>query len=159
VFGTADLLARRWPLFHDLLLSKTRPRSVLALSLPGKLRGLGCLALLFTEPDGPYTVDAFEARRVAALIAERLEPAADWSGWDPDALPGAMATPDARRRGRLWMAVGMVMLALQLPAEDVLALLRAHAYVDDRTVDDLAADLVDRRLDPARLRGDGDPDR
>ncbi|MGR6967455.1 hypothetical protein ACU610_23645 [Geodermatophilus sp. URMC 61] len=36
VFATEDVLARRWPVFHDLLLTHTPLRSVLALSLPGR---------------------------------------------------------------------------------------------------------------------------
>jgi hypothetical protein len=46
----------------------------------------------------------------------------------------------------------MVIFALQVPAADALALLRGHAYATDRTVDELAADLIDRRVDPVDLR-------
>ncbi len=39
VFATEDVLARRWPAFHDLLVTHTPLRSVLALSLPAEGRG------------------------------------------------------------------------------------------------------------------------
>ncbi len=52
VFATKELLARRWPIFHDLLLSQTPLHSVLALSLHGRLRGLGGLDLYLTDPRG-----------------------------------------------------------------------------------------------------------
>jgi hypothetical protein len=42
----------------------------------------------------------------------------------------------------------MMLLAAHTPAADVLALLRAHAYPTDRTLDDLPADLIERRLQP-----------
>jgi hypothetical protein len=54
--------------------------------------------------------------------------AADWSVWTPTDLPAWSNSPDARRRGRLWMAVGMLMLALEAPASDALAVLRGYAY-------------------------------
>ncbi len=50
------------------------------------------------------------------------------------------------------MAVGMLTLALEVPAADALALLRGYAYATGRTADDVAADLVERRLTPDRLR-------
>ena len=46
----------------------------------------------------------------------------------------------------------MLTLALEVPAADALALLRGYAYAAGRTADDVAADLVERRLAPDRLR-------
>jgi hypothetical protein len=43
---------------------------------------------------------------------------------------------------------------LQVPPADALALLRGCAYAAGRTVDELAADLVERRLDPDELQED-----
>jgi hypothetical protein len=158
VFATEELLVRRWPAFHDLLVEKTPIRSMLALSLPGRLRGVGAMDLYFTAPHGPTAVDIFEAGCVAELVSEQLGPAADWSVWTPDETPGWLETPAARRRGRLWMAVGMVMLASQVSAPDALALLRGHAYSTDRTVDALADALVEHRI-PAAALLDEDTDR
>src|SRR3712207_6905046 len=50
-----------------------------------------------------------------------------------------------RSRGRLWMAVGMLMLARRAPAPDALAVLRGYAYAAGRMVDDVAVDLVEGR--------------
>ena len=55
--------------------------------------------------------------------------------------------------------MGLVMAALQVPFPDALGLLRAHAYATDRTADDLAADLVARRIDPEEVREDAGSDR
>jgi hypothetical protein len=75
---------------------------------------------------------------------------------DATELPAWSDTPDAQRRGRLWMAVGMLMLALEARASDALAVLRGYAYAAGRTADDLAMDLVEGRLQPDQLRGDAD---
>ena len=159
VFATEDVLARRWPVFHDLLVTSTPLRSVLALSLRGRLQGVGAMDLYLTARDGATAVDVFDARCVAELVSDHLEVAADWSVWTPTELPAWSDTPDARRRGRLWMAVGMLMLALEAPAPDALAVLRGYAYAAGRTADDVAIDLVERRLRSEQLREDADSDR
>lgn len=159
VFGTERQLALRWPVFHDLLVTATPLRSVLALSLPGRLRGLGGMDLYCADPDGATAVDALQARCVAELVSDHLADAADWSVWAPTEQPAWTDTPDARRRGRLWVAVGMLMLALEVPTADALALLRGYAYATGRTADDVAAELVERRLRPERLLEGADRDR
>jgi len=159
VFATEDVLARRWPVFHDLLVTCTPLRSVLALSLRGRLQGVGAMDLYLTARDGVAAVDVFEARCVAELVSDHLEVAADWSVWTPTELPAWSDTPDARRRGRLWMAVGMLMLVLEAPAPDALAVLRGYAYAAGRTADDVALDLVERRLQPEQFREDAGSDR
>ncbi len=158
VFGTEEVLARRWPAFHDLLVTHTPLRSVLALSLPGQLRGVGGMDLYLADPDGAITVDVLAARCVAELVSDHLAVAADWSVWTPTELPAWSDTSDAQRRGRLWMAVGMLSLALKAPAPDALAVLRGYAYAAGRTADDVAIDLVERRLQPDQLREDADSD-
>ena len=158
VFATEQVLARRWPAFHDLLVTQTPFRSVLALSLPGRLRGLGAMDLYLATPDGVAAVDVFEARCVAELVSDHLDLAADWSVWTPAEmpldLPVWLETPDAQRRSRLWMAVGMLMIALGAPAQDALAVLRGYAYAAGRTADDVAIDLLDHHLQPEQLRED-----
>jgi hypothetical protein len=158
VFGTEEILARRWPAFHDLLVTRTPVRSVLALSLNGRLKGVGGMDLYLADPDGVSAVDVFEARCVAELVSDHLAVAADWSVWTPTELPAWTDTPDAQRRGRLWMAVGMLMLALEAPAPDALAVLRGYAYAAGRTADDVAIDLVERRLQADQLREDAGSD-
>jgi hypothetical protein len=57
------------------------------------------------------------------------------------------------------MATGMVSLVLELETTDALAVLRSRAYAVDRTVDDLAADLVAGRLTAQQLEQDTASDR
>lgn len=155
VFATEKLLSSRWPLFYDMIVTQTSVRSVLALPLPGALKGLVVLDVCFIDPAGPGIIDIFAARTVARMVAERLDRAADWSLSPRSEGPPWMDTLDAQRRAVVWVAVGMVSMALTIPAPDALALLRGHAYATDRTVDDLAADLVDRHVHPDQLREGG----
>jgi hypothetical protein len=92
------------------------------------------------------------------LVPDHLEAAADWSVWTPTELPAWADTADARRRGRLWMAVGMLLLALEAPAPDALAALRGYAYAAGRTADDVLVDLVEWRLPSEQLREDAGSD-
>ena len=145
VFAVDPVLPRRWPAFHDLLVTHTPYRSLVALPLRDELSGLGVLALYCCRSDGLVTVDAFEARSVAQLISEHLRHAAAWSGWSDTEGPPWMSSPSAQRRATVWQAMGMVMLALGASAEDALAVLRCHAYGAGREVDAVAANLTSGR--------------
>ena len=159
VFAPEDQLRTRWPAFHDLLVTHTAFRSVVALALPGDLRGSGALDLYLFHPVGLVTFDALEALCVAELISDQLGHAAAWSEWTEVAAPPWTNSKAARQRARVWMATGMVSLALRLQTSDALAVLRSHAYAADRTVDDLAADLVSGRLTAQQLGQDPARDR
>jgi hypothetical protein len=154
VFAPEDQLRTRWPAFHNLLVTHTPFRSVVALSLPGELRGHGGLDLYLTHPIGLVTFDAVEALCVAELISNELTHVAAWTEWTEIEGPAWANTEPARQRARVWMATGMVRLTLQLEASDALAVLRSYAYAADRTVDALAADLVAGRLAAGQLGKD-----
>lgn len=159
VFAPEGQLRDRWPAFHDLLVSHTAFRSVVALPLPGDLRGSGGMDLYLTHPGGLVTSDAVDALCVAELVSDHLGSAAAWSEWTEVETPAWTDTGAARQRARVWMATGMVSLALQLETADALAVLRSRAYAVDRTVDDLAADVVSGRLTARQLEQDAASDR
>ena len=159
VFAPEDQLRTRWPAFHDLLVTHTPFRSVVALSLPGDLRGVGGLDLYLTHPVGIVTFDAVEALCVAELISRELSHAAAWTEWTEDQGPRWTNSEPARQRAQVWMGTGMVSLALELETADALAVLRGYAYAADCTVDAVAADLVAGRLAAVQLRDDAASDR
>lgn len=134
-------------------------RSVVALSLPGDLRGVGGLDLYLTHPVGIVTFDAVEALCVAELISRELSHAAAWTEWTEDQGPRWTNSEPARQRAQVWMGTGMVSLALELETADALAVLRGYAYAADCTVDAVAADLVAGRLAAVQLRDDAASDR
>jgi hypothetical protein len=73
-----------------------------------------------------------------------------------DALSGAVGgtgpstavlTAEAGRRARVHRAVGMVVAQTGLPPHDALALLRARAFTASTTLDVVAAEVLDRRVE------------
>jgi hypothetical protein len=155
VFASQDQLRIRWPVFHDLLVTHTPFRSIVALALPGELRGHGALDLYLLHPVGLVTFDISEALCVAELVSHQLSHAASWTEWTEVDGPPWTDTEPARQRSRVWMATGMVSVALELQSVDALAILRSHAYSADRTVDALAADIVSGRLTAGQLGQNG----
>ncbi len=85
------------------------------------------------------------ADAVTALLVHYASPGSD----SADALPGAPhpggAVP-ATYRAQVHQATGMISVQLDVSLAEALARLRAHAYVQDRLVADVAADVVARRL-------------
>jgi hypothetical protein len=159
VFAVEPLLRERWPVYHDLLMTHTPFRAVVSLPLRRELHGLGALDLYLKHPVGILSFDAFEAMATASLISDQLAHAAAWSAWTEDDGPAWMNSPSAQRRARVWMAMGMISVALDVHLPDALAVLRSFAYATDRDVDDVAADITSGRLNAQRLRADTDTGR
>jgi ANTAR domain-containing protein/GAF domain-containing protein len=63
-------------------------------------------------------------------------------GSQTELSPGPWAS-----RARVHQATGVLVAQLRISPDDALALLRAHAYAHDATLDDIAAEVVTRRLD------------
>jgi hypothetical protein len=154
VFAVEADLVRRWPVFADLLFGATPFRAVVALPLRPALAGSGAMDLFFTRPEEVTELDIFEALAVGEMVASALSEAAVWSTWEPAAGPEWMRGPLPRRRAAVWEALGTLGMELGLTAPAALALLRAYAYGSGRSVDDVAADLLDGRLRPGRLLED-----
>ena len=155
VFVVEEDMQRRWPVFSDLLRDRTPYRGIVALPLRRGLAGAGAIDLYFRDAADVAGLDVFAAMTVGDLVTATLAEAAVWSSWTEDAGPAWSRSPPAVRRARVWQAVGMTGLALHLDPEEALAVLRGHAYALARTVDDVAADVLEGRLDPQEAFGDG----
>jgi hypothetical protein len=155
VFVVEDDLRRRWPAFHDLLVGQTPYRAIVALPLRNALTGMGALDLYFRDSADVAALDVFAAVTVGDLVTQQLSEAAIWSNWSAEQGPDMLHSPAAIRRALVWHAIGRTGLALDVTEPEALAVLRAHAYATGRTVDDLAADVVDGRTDPGGLAGRG----
>jgi hypothetical protein len=152
VFAVLDDLHRRWSPFADLLVRETPYRAVVALPLPEVIAGLGAIDLYFQREDDVLRLDVFEAMAVGDLVSTELSDAAVWSTWSTEEGPAWLHGPDATGRARVWEAIGVLSLALDSDAPPALELLRTTARETGRTVDEVAADLLSGRLDPAGLR-------
>jgi hypothetical protein len=156
VFADEGELHRRWPDFGRLLVEATPYRAVVALPLQPALAGAGAIDLFFEDSADVPRLDVFEALAVGELVNSALSDAAVWSSWSPAEGPEWLHGPVPRRRAAVWEALGRLSVDLGLGAAAALALVRARAYAEERSVDDVAADLLSGRLLSAHLRPGGD---
>ena len=149
VVADHDDLMTSWPHYAEELTARTPFRAVAAIPLMAPGRGVfAALDLYSTDPRLSDQLDLAQldqhlAAPVAALLHVFVEQVGDVD--NPDVLPDWYQTA-TRRRLYVWIAIGMVMAKRPGPVAEALSLLRAHAYTLDRTIDDLAEDLVNRRL-------------
>lgn len=146
-----DDLARRWPLYTDQLTAHTPFRSVAAVALRSPGHGVyAALDLYSTNPQlrDRLDLDAID-RQLAAPAAALLSTCLDEVYGDvaaPDAAPQWYQTA-AGRRHHVWVAIGMLMGGRRpRRTSDALSLLRGQAFIQDRSLDDLAADVVTGRM-------------
>ncbi|WP_432561974.1 GAF domain-containing SpoIIE family protein phosphatase [Kineococcus sp. SYSU DK003] len=150
-------LHRRWEALREQLHRTSPFRCVVAVPLVVRDRPIGALDLYFTGPAPGAGFDPAAAQAVAALITASLL-GAERGAWEDGREPEWISTGSARRRHDVWIALGMVNTALSLSTPDSLALLRARAYANEQTVDDLAADIVSGRLPAQSLPAPEDAD-
>jgi hypothetical protein len=156
VFAVAEDLRRKWPVFADLLMTRTPFRAVVTLPLQPALAGAAALALFFEDDRRVPDLDVFESLAVGELVTSTLGDAAVWSAWSPAEGPEWMHGPAPQRRAAVWEAMGKLGVELGVGATTALDLMRGAAYAAGRTVDDVAADLLAGRLDPRDLAGRDD---
>jgi hypothetical protein len=142
VFAVEDELRRRWPVFAELLLGSTPYRAVVALPLQPALAGDAAIDLYFGIPEDVQALDVFDALAVGELVSSALSEAAVWSTWSPADGPEWLRGPAPRRRATVWEALGKVGVELEMDAPAALDLLRAVALGGDRTIEEVAGDLL-----------------
>jgi len=143
-------LQARWPGYHDLLVAHTPVRGVISLPLHGGLEHIGALDLYLRSSDDVRALGLADSLTVTAALSDTFATAMAAEPHTEDG-PAWLDAPGAGRRAQVWQAVGFVNVGLQLPSPDALALLRAYAYGHDRDLDDVAAAVLERRLDLADL--------
>ena len=142
-------LEARWPQYAHELTRKTRYRAVASVPLRGT--GSGAFAALDLYSASPTLSDKLNPEHVAAvgriagaLLTTCMEQIED-GGNSFDAGPEWYRSVSGRRQD-VWVAVGMVMARQRERTGNALSLLRAHAYSHSRSLDDVAADLVNGQL-------------
>ncbi|MCW2604160.1 MAG: hypothetical protein JWN61_2295, partial [Pseudonocardiales bacterium] len=124
-------------------------------SVPLRLDGGAGAIDLYFEDDASFRAasfaDALEASTaVAAILGADAALAAALDDDSADHRRSFMDREPARSRGKVWIAVGMVMARTSESSRDVLSRLRAYAYADTEngTLDSVAAALVAGTLEP-----------
>jgi hypothetical protein len=158
VVAVEPVMARSWPAYHDLLVTQTAFRSVLALPLTGPLDSTATIDLLFHDPEAaahvPLTDIAVLGRQItAALIeADLMDDGTQTSApgaSDEHRGPVWLSSPSSVARNQVMVAAGMLNGYLQISTADALKVLKAYAYANRSTTDQIAAALVSGVLSPA----------
>lgn len=141
----------RWPVFAAAVAERTPVRALFALPLQWGTVNLGVLDLYRVAPGGLGAAqyrDALSAVDVAALmmLGQRTDPAADGRIGHNGGPGGNWLDEASRHHAEVHQATGMVLAQLGIGATEALARLRAHAFVEQRLLVDVARDVVARRL-------------
>jgi hypothetical protein len=128
----------QWPMFAAAARAAAGDGAVYALPIRPEGPVLGVLTLHQGTPR-PLRCDTAEAQFLADALGAALLQDLDSQA---EIGPGPWAG-----RARVHQATGMVIAQLGVGAGDGLALLRAHAYAHDTSVDAIAAQVVGRQLD------------
>jgi hypothetical protein len=145
----------RWPAFYDGLVTRTSIRAIIALPLEDEFRGFGALDLYLIPPRGVGSLTLFDALTVAREVVtvfqannRQASPKGDGPAW--------LDAPAAERRSLVWQAMGFLNAGLGVTSPDALAMLRAYAYSEGMDLDELASQLLDRKLPLELLALDAD---
>ncbi|MDT7554486.1 MAG: hypothetical protein QOI16_3022 [Pseudonocardiales bacterium] len=140
----------RWPMFAAAVAEQTLVGALFALPLQWGAVNLGVLDLYRAAPgelSDAQSRDALAAADTAALMllgqrTNPIDPAdPEYSGYG-----GGWLDHSYGHRAEIHQATGMVLAQLKISATDALARLRAHAFVHQRLLIDVACDVVNRRL-------------
>ena len=143
-WSDADAIARQWPVFADQLFARTPYRAVLSLPLTRDSKHFGALDVYAVDPDRLGQISIVDAVGVAeeimrtlfALSASRVDQTTG------DERPIWLNSPAATARLNVWVSIGMVIANQDLSSSDALDVLRARAYAQDTTIDDLSRRLA-----------------
>jgi ANTAR domain-containing protein/GAF domain-containing protein len=141
----------RWPVFAAAVAEQTDVRALFALPLQLGAINIGVLDL-YRDTPGPLL--GHELRdMVAATDTAMLLLLGSHSDADDDPVRTAGPRKDRQREEGLWIdraevhqATGMVLVQLDIPPEDAFARLRAYAFAQRRPLNEVARDVVARRL-------------
>ncbi len=129
----------RWPEFCSAARTAVGLRTVFGLPMQLERNVVGVISVHQPEADlvlsGGLEAALFLADAVGAALL--LDP----QQHDPHGRAGPWSN-----RAEIHQATGMVIAQLHVSADDALAILRAHAYAHDTALDDIAEQVIDRRL-------------
>jgi GAF domain-containing protein/ANTAR domain-containing protein len=139
-----DGVAARWPGFSSAAGEKGI-RAAFAFPMQVATSRLGALSMYADEPRTLREHEISRASAFADLATEALIQSS------PDSRDGGLSaevTSILDLRTEVFQAQGMVMAALDVDLPEAIARMRAHAFASGRDLDDVALDIIERRLDP-----------
>jgi hypothetical protein len=135
-------IANSWPIFHDLLITRTAFRSVASVPLQTAAVRIGALDLYSTGAKDISAVPLEQAGELAQVIAVTLLIAPDVPTLTGDSEPSWLRAPPARERLQVWKAIGLLNAAQGMDSSSALSVLRGYAYANQTTLDHVAGKLV-----------------
>jgi hypothetical protein len=136
----SDGLDARWPEFSRAAWLRVGRLTIHALPMRPGGDSFGVFSV-YLGPDTDWAESVGTAQFLAEVVGAAL-------------LQDPVPKPDQGAAGGMWsaraevhQATGMVIAQLRIPADDALALLRAHAYAHDTTLAEIAHQVVIRQLD------------
>jgi hypothetical protein len=130
-----------WPQFADTALGLVGRATVHAVPMRPDGEVLGVMTLYREERhgDAPLALPGDTLLRLAAATAAALMR-------DPDAIAEEVEQGPWQSRARIHQATGMVVAQLGLAPDDAMAVLKAHAYAGEISLEDVASRVLDRAL-------------
>ncbi|MEU0539985.1 GAF and ANTAR domain-containing protein [Nocardia sp. NPDC005978] len=133
-----------WPIFAAEM-TRQPVGAIFAFPLLGGARGLGAMDLYRKQPGWLSTADlaiALQAVDIVTLALLEMQ----MNGSDP---PRWIDVPTSRHQ--VHQATGMLIAEFRVSPEEALARLRGYCFVTGRLIDEVADDLVARRLKPTDI--------
>jgi hypothetical protein len=128
----------RWSVFVDAAQDLVRSAVIHAVPMHPDREVFGVITLYqCPQPDEPLALERHELQFLANVVGAALVGDVP----PPDVYQGPWAS-----RSRIHQATGMVVAQMKLSPDDALALLRAHAYGQQTTLDQIASAVVERRI-------------
>jgi GAF domain-containing protein len=138
--GSPDLATDRWPGFLTEA-ADAGVEAVFAFPLRIGAISIGALDLYRTSPG-----DLSDTELPAALLAADAAALAVLHRYSGDQAPSAWRGYAERHQFQIHQATGMVQVQLGVTTDQAFLMLRARAFADERSLSDVAADVVARRL-------------
>ncbi|MET4640104.1 GAF and ANTAR domain-containing protein [Mycetocola sp. 2940] len=133
----------RWPAFADAIL-KENIGAIYAFPLFVGPLHLGAIDMYSTEPRTLTNVHTRQSTAFASVVSRLvLHRALERAGDDRDS--GTQNDTRFSRR-TIHQATGMVLAQLDLPPDEARLVIQAHAFAMGRTMQEIAEDIVERRL-------------
>jgi hypothetical protein len=143
VFASETVLADRWPQFYSWLSTRTPYHAIAVVPLHTRWADVGALNIYCHHSQDLLNLEPVDLQALSERITTTL---LITESPDADALPPWLSARSAATRRQVFVAMGMLGQAIDIPLDDALALLRAHAYASGRTVDEVAAELISARI-------------
>jgi hypothetical protein len=130
-----------WPHFAVAAQERVGAATVHAVPMMPDGETIGVMTLYQGDhgEDRPLALPQDTLTRLAAATAAALVR-------DPDATAEEVERGPWQSRARIHQATGMVVAQLAMPPDDALAVLKAHAYAADTTLEDVASRVLSRTL-------------